>query len=114
MDSRPLGFPVILLNPIVSSVAEVKFSVCEQKNLHRYLTRDKTPAFRITVLCLALRLPCSVCCNANIRACDNLFPACVCVLGEATIKRWEASGDNRYRNHDTGDPEASSCGKVYG
>jgi len=38
----------------------------------------------------------------------------VYVLGEATLKRWEASSDNRYRNHDTGDPEASSCGKVYG
>jgi hypothetical protein len=42
MDSRPLGFPVILLNPIVSSLAEVKFSISEQKNLHRYLTRDQT------------------------------------------------------------------------
>jgi len=38
----------------------------------------------------------------------------VYVLGEATIKRWEASGDDRYRNHDTGDTEASSCGEVYG
>jgi len=43
MDSKPLGFPVILLNPIVSFLVEVKFSVCEQKNLRRYLTRDKTP-----------------------------------------------------------------------
>jgi hypothetical protein len=43
MDSGPLGFPVILLNPNVSSVAEVKFSFCEQENLRRYLTRDQTP-----------------------------------------------------------------------
>jgi len=43
MGSKPLGFPAILLNPIVASLAEVKFSVCEQENLHRCLTRDQTP-----------------------------------------------------------------------
>jgi hypothetical protein len=43
-----------------------------------------------------------------------MFPAFNFVLGEASIERWQASSDDRHRNNDTGDPQASSCGEIHG
>lgn len=69
-------------------------------------------ALLVTVQCLALGPPFPLCCNINsLMICISYM---CCVLGEATIKWWEASGDDWHGNHDAGDPEASSCGKVYG